>query len=105
MAKLTNVSQSPVRVFDEGRTVDIAPGGTEKVRASSAWADNVFVKAGWLKYDAGQSGDDGAPSGAPKGEYLKIPQIKEALAAKGIEIPEGVTKRDDLLALLEAASE
>ena len=32
-----------------------------------------------------------------------VPEIKEALAAKGVEIPAGVTKRDDLLALLEAA--
>lgn len=36
---------------------------------------------------------------------MTIPQIKDALAAKGIEIPEGVTKRDDLKALLDAAGE
>lgn len=31
---------------------------------------------------------------------LTVPQIKERLAEKGIDIPAGVTKRDDLLALL-----
>lgn len=31
---------------------------------------------------------------------LTIPQVKELLAEKGIDIPAGVTKRDDLLALL-----
>ena len=36
---------------------------------------------------------------------LTVPQIKEVLAAKGIEVPEGVTRRDDLKALLDAASE
>jgi len=34
-----------------------------------------------------------------------IAEIKEALVAKGIEIPEGVTKRDDLKALLDADGE
>lgn len=34
-----------------------------------------------------------------------VAEIKEALAAMGIEIPEGVTKRDDLKALLDAAGE
>jgi hypothetical protein len=34
---------------------------------------------------------------------LTVAQIKEALAAKGIEIPDGVTKKADLQALLDTA--
>lgn len=34
---------------------------------------------------------------------LKVDEIKDALAAKGIEIPEGVTLKADLAALLDAA--
>lgn len=35
---------------------------------------------------------------------LTVPQIKAALAEKGIEIPEGITKRDGLLGLLGTAA-
>lgn len=46
---------------------------------------------------------------AAKGEKkpsdgLTVEKIKEALAAKGIEIPEGVTLKADLAALLDAAA-
>lgn len=35
---------------------------------------------------------------------LTVPEIKEALAAKGVEIPDGVTLKADLAALLDAAA-
>lgn len=48
-----------------------------------------------------------APKGNDAGEDkpLNVTQIKKLLAEKGIEIPEGVTKRDDLAALLDGAGE
>lgn len=66
------------------------------------------TKAQSKKSEENKSGD--GESGAPgqQGEAVKpltVPQIKEALAAKGIEIPTGVTKRDDLFALLDAADD
>ncbi len=36
---------------------------------------------------------------------LTVPQIKDALAAKGVAIPDGVTKKADLQALLDAPAE
>jgi hypothetical protein len=36
---------------------------------------------------------------------LTVKQIKEALAGKGISIPDGVTKKADLQALLDSAKE
>lgn len=42
------------------------------------------------------------PSGKPS-EGLDVKEIKAALEAKGITIPEGVTKKADLAALLDAA--
>lgn len=50
----------------------------------------------------GNQGDDnkGANDATKR---LTVPEIKEALAAKEVDIPAGVTKRDDLLALLETA--
>lgn len=41
--------------------------------------------------------------GAKPSDGLKVDEIKEALAAKGIAIPEGVTLKADLAALLDAA--
>jgi hypothetical protein len=41
--------------------------------------------------------------GVTKKADLTVAQIKEALAAKGIEIPDGVTKKADLQALLDTA--
>lgn len=42
--------------------------------------------------------DDAKPS-----DGLTVAQIKEALAEKGVEIPEGVTLKADLAALLDEA--
>jgi hypothetical protein len=47
---------------------------------------------------------DAADEQTDTAKALTVPQIKEALAAKGIEIPEGVTKKADLQALLDAAA-
>lgn len=44
-----------------------------------------------------------AAKGAKKpSDGLKVDELKEALAAKGVEIPEGVTLKLDLAALLDA---
>lgn len=41
--------------------------------------------------------------GGKPSDGLKVDEIKAALASKGIEIPEGVTLKADLAALLDAA--
>lgn len=50
---------------------------------------------------------DAAPKGpkadAKPSDGLKVDELKAALAAKGIEIPEGVTLKADLAALLDAS--
>lgn len=53
---------------------------------------------GWVKC-ARQEHADADPEGAKK---ATVAELKEALAAKGIEIPEGA-KKADLQALLDAA--
>jgi len=50
--------------------------------------------------DAGIGGGTGKPS-----DGLKVEELKAALAEAGVEIPEGVTKKADLAALLDAAFE
>ncbi|GAA6121457.1 hypothetical protein [Acidovorax sp. FG27] len=42
---------------------------------------------------------------AKPSEGLKVAELKAALAEKGIEIPEGVTLKADLAALLDAAAD
>lgn len=44
-----------------------------------------------------------APAGKPS-DGLNVAELKEALAAKGINVPEGVTKKADLAALLDGAA-
>lgn len=45
----------------------------------------------------------GGKGGAKPSDGMKVEEIKAALAAKDIEIPEGVTLKADLAALLDAA--
>lgn len=51
---------------------------------------------------AGAASEEDAPSAKPS-DGLTVPQIKEALAAKQIAIPDGMTLKADLAALLDAA--
>lgn len=44
-------------------------------------------------------------NGEGEQKNLTVAQIKESLAEKGIEIPDGVTKKADLLALLNGEGE
>lgn len=65
--------------------------------------DAVYAPGGYKHPDAKGQKDSG--DGGQGGKALTVPEIKKALADKGIAIPEGVTKRDDLKALLDAAEE
>lgn len=49
--------------------------------------------------DAATGGGGGKPS-----DGLKVEEIKAALAAKGVQVPEGVTLKADLAALLDGAA-
>lgn len=45
------------------------------------------------------------PAKVEEEKALTVKEIKAALAEKGIEIPDGVTKKDDLQALLDSSNE
>lgn len=50
------------------------------------------------------AGDGGNGGGGKPSDGLKVEEIKAALAAKGVEIPEGVTLKAELAALLDGAA-
>ena len=93
MSKERTVIYEPHPVSAE-RKAELLASGYKIIDARFAPADYKHPD-GKGKKDAGDGGQKPAT----------IPEIKAALAEKGIEIPEGVTKRDDLKALLDAASE
>lgn len=77
---------------------------TVKVK-TEATSDNPegFIVINECDFDAelhqifGAEKEGGKPS-----DGLKVDEIKEALAAKGIDIPDGMTLKADLAALLDA---
>lgn len=85
------------------------------LRTSPAFAKHLVDEAGAAKYvkkdakpaaDAGPgAGVGGAGAGggaaAKPSDGLKVEELKAALEAKGIAIPDGVTKKADLAALLD----
>lgn len=83
------------------------------LRTSSAFAKHLVEDAGAAKYvkndakiDAGTEDTGGGAGAAGAGgsvkpsEGLTVPQLKAALEAKGVAIPEGA-KKPDLVALLD----
>lgn len=91
MSKERKVVYEPHPVSPE-RKAELIAQGCKIIDARFAPAD----------YQHPDKGKKDAESGE---KPMTVPQIKDALAAKGIEIPEGITKRDDLKALLDAAGE
>lgn len=84
-----------------------APG--DVARVSDALAEHLVNEAGVAKFADAQPAAAAAeppaeakPDGKPS-DGLKVDEIKAALAAKGIAIPEGVTLKADLAALLDGA--
>lgn len=57
---------------------------------------------GYKIIDARFAPEDHKPAGGKPSDGLKVDEIKAALEAKGIEIPEGA-KKPELAALLDAA--
>lgn len=64
---------------------------------------NRIRKQSQAKVQHAPADPEGTPPAKPK--ELTVPEIKEALAAKGIDIPKGVTKKPDLQKLLDDAGE
>ena len=62
-----------------------------------------WLKRGKARLASEADGDDADDK--PLSEGLTVAEIKEALAAREIEIPEGVTLKADLAALLDASAE
>lgn len=61
----------------------------------------VAEREGWA--ESSEGGSAKVPGKASDG--LKIEEIKAALAEKGIQIPEGMTLKADLAALLDAGAQ
>ena len=101
--KVKNTSKRVIKLLNGADKVTLVPG-TDEVYDVTDCADVQFlIAAGDLAEAYGKSGRKPKREGDDK--HLTAPQIKAALEEKGVKIPEGVTKRDDLLALLEAAGE
>lgn len=87
---------------------DEVGGNGEALKAGKMYSLEDASADHWLKRRKAElAGDDAAEEG-PEGDAkpsdgLTVAQIKEALEAKGIEIPEDVTKKADLAALLDGA--
>lgn len=85
---------------------DAVGGNGEALKAGKRYELEDASAAHWLKRGKAEpmgdgeseEGDDSKPS-----DGLTVAQIKEALEAKQIVIPEGVTLKADLAALLDAA--
>ncbi|WPG35138.1 hypothetical protein [Variovorax sp. EBFNA2] len=78
-----------------------APGDVATV--SDELAKHLVDEAGVAKYDDGKAVATAAPEKKPS-DGLTIPQLREALAALKIEIPEGTTLKADLAALLDGGA-
>lgn len=64
---------------------------------------NHWLKRGKAELTSEDKDDDGGDK--PLSDGMTVAEIKEALAAREIEIPEGVTLKADLAALLDASAE
>lgn len=102
--KVKNTSRRVINLMHGKVKLTLVPGTDEAVEVDDCADVQWYIDHGDLaevavrsKSKLSQGGDGDSP--------LTVPQIKAALKEKGVEIPEGVTKRDDLLALLDAASE
>lgn len=96
------------RYFDgvESDAIEVTVVGDWPVVAQAYAKAGIEVRSVKLKgqhQEKEASGNNKPSKQVDGGKALTITQIKEFLAAKEIEIPAGVTKRDDLIALLEAA--
>lgn len=83
--------------MQEVELIAVSKGGEYIEVHPSALADHIG--RGWaacLKAEAPKA--EAKPS-----DGLKVEEIKTALAEKGVEIPEGVTLKADLAALLDAS--
>lgn len=74
-----------VERFEAGSIIDTEDEDLIRVATGEGWAAE----------------DDGSAPQAKPSAGLKVDELKAALAAKGIEIPEGA-KKDELAALLDA---
>ncbi|KAB1444201.1 hypothetical protein [Bordetella bronchiseptica] len=101
--KVKNTSKRVIKLLNGKDKVTLVPGTDEAYDVSDSADVQAMIKAGELAEVYGKPGRK--PRDEKDDNPLTVPQIKAALKEKGVEIPEGVTKRDDLLALLDAAGE
>lgn len=75
----------------------------EKYNLEDASADHWLKRRKAELAGVGEDGGDEPEGGGKPSDGLTVAQIKEALEAKKIEIPEGVTLKADLAKLLDEA--
>lgn len=87
---------------------DEVGGDGEALKAGKTYSLEDASADHWLKrrkaeLAVGEGAEEEPDGDAKPSGGLTVAQIKEALEAKGVEIPEGVTLKADLAALLDAA--
>lgn len=102
--KVKNTARRTIDLMRGKEKITTIPGSGEEYEVTDSPDVQWYIQRGDLIEVYSKPG---RKSKADEGEEkpLTVAQIKEALATKNIEIPEGVTKRDDLLALLDAAGD
>ncbi|MFT0547488.1 hypothetical protein ACMHYO_14295 [Allopusillimonas ginsengisoli] len=100
--KVKNTSRRVIDLLRGKEKITTVPGSGQEYEVTDCPDVQWYIERGDLIEVYSKPG---RKAKADEGEEkpLTVAQIKEALAAQDVEIPEGVTKRDDLLALLEAA--
>jgi hypothetical protein len=96
----------------QGSTGGAATGEGSAIGVSSFTGATTQPEAGAREGATGTTGsqdgtgvDNGSQAAAKPSDGLTVPQLKEELAKRGIEIPAGVTLKADLAALLDGAAQ
>lgn len=93
--------QSEIKTVRMERNPEQFPEGPHTADVHPSEVENM-AQHGWIV--SAEQGEDEGGEGEGDGKGMKVAEIKEALKAKGIEIPAGA-KKADLQALLDAASQ
>ncbi len=85
------------------RPIAYEPHPVSPKRKAELWAQGYQIIDAVFKPAGSSNPGQEAPAGKPS-DGLKVDELKAALAAKGVEIPDGVTLKADLAKLLDEAA-
>lgn len=101
--KVKNTSRRVIKLMNGKEKVTLVPGTGETYDVTDNADVRYMIEAGDLTEVAERNRKAETNEVAGGRKPMTVAEIKGALLEKEIPIPEGVTKRDDLLALLEGA--